>query len=129
MKKGFKYTPEMILKRLSQKRKMSEENKEKLRLANLGRIASEETRLKMSKSARSENNFFYSRRITKEQQSIGSQSRKKSVIRCDGITYDSAKDAADKLSIELGVKVYHSNISHCCNGKSKTAHGYNWSYV
>ena len=101
---------------------LSEEHKEKLRKANLGRKMSEETIAKMRKAK-------LGRKLTEEQkrkigESNKGKGRKGVLVHCVELntTFPSALEA------EKQTKVANASIIAVCKGKRKTAGGYHWQY-
>lgn len=95
----------------------------------LGWNPTEEWREKQRKLNKGKNNPMYGKSAMKGKHHTEEVKRKigekhKKPVRCieTGITYDSLQTAEEKT----GIKYY--NISACCNGKQKTAGGYNWEY-
>jgi len=54
--------------------------------------------------------------------------KRKMVVRCDGVVFNSVNDAARIMSKELSVNVSQGNISMVLTGVRKMAYGYKWSY-
>ena len=85
----------------------SEETKEKLRQAALGRKLSQETKNKISNATKGEKN-----------------PRAKTVLCIEtGQIFSTIKEAANLFNID------NSSICKVCNGKQKTAGGYHWQYL
>lgn len=141
---------------------LSEEHRRKISDGNKGKNVSEETRIKMSKSQMGDSHWNRGKNLSDEHKKkiaesisgenhpmFGKKHRKESieamrfakigrknqngrdraVVKLDAKTnlfikeYNSLNDAKD----DIGVKS-SSNISACCTGKRKTAHGFKWMY-
>ena len=90
---------------------LSEETKEKIRKAGIGRQYSEDFKKKMSKLKSGENNHNAKR--------VAQYDLNGNLIRI--------WDYIRQVEKETGIS--HANISKCCKGKSKTAGGYIWRYT
>lgn len=104
----------------------SEETREKIRAAQVGRPKAPETCQHMSDAAklrwRPENQ---AEREHLREINIGGNHPQARPVRCveTGQTYDAARSAA------RAVGVGSSSIVRCCKGQRKTAAGYHWEYV
>lgn len=103
------------------KRKISESNKGKSAIWNIGKHPSEETRKKRSNSLKgrkpSENTIIKSKEA--KQKSVVQYSKNGEKI----AEYASIKEAAEKVGLSSG-----GHISQCCYYKRKTAGGYIWRF-
>lgn len=94
---------------------------------NKGKTHSDETKIKLSKSAKlrtGSKNPFYNKRHTEEVKEKIRKARAIPVIDLtNNVVYSSAKEA----DIKLGGK--SSNVSKALNGKCKTAYGRKWAYM
>lgn len=97
---------------------MSDETKQKLRIANTGKKRSEETKVKIGNSSRGDKNFWYGK-------TYGDFHKAKKVINLTtGKIYDSIKRASE----DCGSNCY-TNISSVCRGETKSAYGFLWAYL
>ena len=102
--------------------KMSEQTKEKIRIANSGQIRNEEYRKHISESKKGIKNGMFGMRG-------GLNPHSTKVIAINGIEkihFDSISEASRMLQLS---KNAFKNISACCKGKRKTAYGYVWRYA
>ena len=97
----------------SKGRKMPKEVMEKLRMINTGRVVSQETREKMSKS-----HYDCSGSKNPSAKAIVQLSLSGELIR----EYGYANQASKECNLDL------SSIIKCCRGKQKTCGGYRWKY-
>lgn len=101
--------------------KLSEDHKEKLRKAKIGKKQMPEHALKSATAKlgkRQPSKAVEDNRIRKS----------KKVINSDGEIFNSASDAARALSDRLGTYVSQGNISMCARGHRNNAYGKTWSY-
>lgn len=103
---------------------LTQETKEKLRIANKGRCLSEETRRKMSETRKGENSPWFGKHLSK---STKYKLRKKNgkAVRCinDGKCFVSCTEAAEYYNIRV------NDISKNCRGKVKSTKGFHFEYV
>lgn len=134
---GFKQTDE-AKEKISKAHKgehKSEDHKEKLRLANIGKHHTEETRQKISESHKGrklnqnqrETLMRYNRNKvlsaeTRAKISHNSKSKKKVVCVETGQVFDTVKDASSWLGMS------HNAVSNAVCGYSERAGGYHWKY-
>ena len=104
-------------------REVSEETREKIRQSHLGRKCTEEQRKHMSDAKKGENHPNWGKHRSEETKKKISQSRKKPIR---NKTLDIIYDSAMTIEKELGFD--HSLIARVCQGKRKTAYGYEWEY-
>lgn len=101
---------------------LSEETKEKLRQANIGKKYPESTRMKHSIAAKNRdirfNERMWKRSVEVKSRRVYQFDKNKDFIK----GWDSVSAAAS--SVGCG----HQNIARCCQGKSHTCCGYYWSY-
>lgn len=118
---------------------LTEEHKEKLRIAHTGKTLSEEQKRKMGKK-KNEHWSFGKQRPAETKRKISEKLKgrnvydhsclKKKVLQFDLNNnllniYNSLFDA----SLTINNKYSKSNISACCRGKVKTAYGFIWRYA
>lgn len=121
--------------------KLTEDHKEKIRQGNLGKKVSEETRRKLSESAKRSwsnpehveymrkintgaNNKMYSVKLTDEQKLL----RKcKTVVQIDFNGFFVREFISIHEAYNV-TKISRDSISKCCKGKYKQAGGYVWKY-
>lgn len=105
---------------------MTEEQKEKHRIAMLGkqnclgRVLSQETKDKIALA--NSKRIYSAETLAKMSNAHKGKTTKKVVCIETGIVYNSITEASDLTGIKF------SNISHCCRGSQKTAGGYHWEY-
>ena len=101
--------------------KLTDEHKEKLRIAKLGKKQSKEhaERSAMAKVGKKQPRDAVEETISK---------KRKKVINSNGEVFKSASDAARELTKRIGVNASQGNISMCCNGCRNEAYGMSWSY-
>lgn len=116
--------------------KHTDETKEKLRKAHLGRKLPEQQKLNISNSGKgrivsevTKRKISESNRVTKLSNEFKSKHKPKATpvlqIDLDGNTvkvWERIKEAADFLGVSS------SNIVNCCKGKKKTTGGFKWAY-
>jgi group I intron endonuclease len=95
-----------------------------------GRHHTEETKKRYSEQRRGINNPFYGKKHTEESRlKIRDSLPKCSVAQIDIDTNEIINIFPSQKEAERQTNIYHSNISKCCKGKSKTAGGYKWKYI
>lgn len=95
-----------------------------------GRHHTEETKKRYSEQRRGINNPFYGKKHTEESRlKIRDSLPKCSVAQIDIDTNEIINIFPSQKEAERQTNIYHSNISKCCKGKSKTAGGYKWRYI
>jgi NUMOD3 motif len=109
-------------------RKIPEEVIEKIRKASTGRIKSQETKNKISKSNKGKRKGRVSSEITKNKQKLaqkGSNNGNAKKVYCVETKkiYGCAAEAGIDINTSKG------NISSCCRGLSNTAKGYHWEFI
>lgn len=100
---------------------LSDDHKEKLRNAKLGKKQSKEHATKSALAKKGK------KQPIEAVEKVAAKKRKL-VVRSDGVIFNSVAEAARKTSIELGVNVSQGNISACCLGKRNNTCGFSWSY-
>lgn len=101
--------------------KLSDEHKDKLRVAKLGRKQSPEHARKSALAKLGKRQPAHALEITM-------QHRRRPVIDSDGIIYKSATDAARAMSLQQSIKASQGNISTVARGERPCAYGKSWSY-
>jgi group I intron endonuclease len=131
---------------------ITEQTREKLRAANMGKRIPPEVRQKISDSTKGENAFWYGRQHTEETKQKISQNRRGKCVGCSfsehrcqkisekmqgnqnapqketvcietGQTYRSAREAARQTGLRP------ASISECCRRIRKSTGGLHWAYV
>ena len=125
--------------------KHSDETIEKIRKASVGRIKSEETRKKLSEANKGENNAMYGKFLednpfyqvahsdeTREklrQINLASENKERKAVNqfdLNGILINTFISVGEA---ERQTDIHGPRISNCCNGITKSAGGYIWSFV
>ena len=131
---------------------LTEDTKEKLRIANIGKSMPKEVRVKISQSTKGDKAYWYGKQHSAETKALISKSRKgkggdipftperkekirkaamgnqnapQRTTRCveTGIIYRSAREAARQTGLRP------AQISQCCRGERRTHGGLHWEYV
>lgn len=112
----------------------SEETKEKIRQASIGRVLTEETKIKLSITNGGENNPFYGKKHSEDtrkkisESNAGSKNgRARMVAQYDNYgnfirIWGNIREAATELNIN------YSSIVACCRDRQQTAGGFMWKY-
>lgn len=103
-------------------KKHSEETKEKIRMANIGKQYSDETKAKHSVAMKTRTVIFSD---LARQRSVAARSVKISQYNTDGVWI---KDWGSIIEASLALQINHQNISRCLKGRAHSAGGYKWSY-
>lgn len=100
-------------------KKSSEEKKEKLRQANLGKRLSDEHKQKISESLKGKAKSEDAKKHMRENSCMSKK------VKCieTGIIYNSGAEAARTFNVTPPA------IRHACGGRSKTCCGYHWEWV
>ena len=107
-------------------KKLSEEHKEKISKAGKGRIVSEETRKKLSLAHTGKKKNF---KITNEyRQKLSDNSNRKRIIIQYDLDLNEINQYASLKQAEDETDIKYQSISRCCRGIRPTAGGYMWSY-
>jgi len=101
--------------------KLSDEHKDKLRNAKIGRKQNPEHARKSALAKLGKKQPAHAHEITM-------QHRRRPVIDSDGIIYKSATDAARAISAQQSIKASQGNISTAARGERACAYGKSWSY-
>lgn len=102
--------------------KRSEEFKNKLRNANLGKIESDITRLRKSISTKGIDNHK-----GKPRPKLGDSPRARKIIQYD-LEGNKIKEWSSVSEAAKSLNKLHGNISGCCSGAFKTAYGFVWRW-
>jgi hypothetical protein len=100
--------------------------KESIKLINLGRKHSEETRKAMSERFSGEKHWNFSNKwdeSAKEKNKLSQPNRRRIINITTGERYESVRDASRILSIPK------TSIVNCCNGKQRQTHGFEWGWL
>ena len=99
-------------------KKMSDEAKEKIRQAHIGMIYSDETKKKLSEQRKGVP------KSEEHKKKIGKSNSKAVLCIETGIIYNSCTEATYAVGLKNPI-----SISAVCRGKGKTAAGYHWKYI
>lgn len=100
----------------------TEEEKKKISDAQIGRVFSQSTKLKISEALKGNKNSLGIKRTEETKRKISVANRKKVICLDTGKIYYGIKEAVEDTGVG------YKNISQCCLGKRKTAGGYKWEY-
>lgn len=100
---------------------INNETKEKFRLAKLGKKQSPSHAAKSRIARLGKKNSIES---TEKTISL----KRKKIINSNGEIFNSASDAARKISLKMNIKCSQGNISMCANGLRNNAYNLTWSY-
>lgn len=123
-------------------RKATEETKEKMRLARIGKSHphgstkghyqpphSEEWKKEMSARFKGENNPNYGKEMSEEQKrKISENTKSKKAVIGISMASGAIKEFQSAKQAERETGAFNSNIIACCKGKQKSAGGYTWKY-
>lgn len=102
--------------------KRSQETKDKIRIANLGKKESLETRNRKSVSTIGIDNWK-----GRHRPKLGNSPRARSIIQYD-LNGNQLKEWTSATEAANHLKGSHGNISGCCSGAFKTAYGFIWKF-
>ena len=127
VKKVFE-NPDVIEKlRKSHKEAMNRpEVRERCRRSHIGQKISDDTKIKLSNALKGKNTWSKGCKLseeTKEKIRLNSTTAKKVLCVELGLVFNSIKQGAEKLNLDVG------SIVKCCKGRIKTTGGYHWEYV
>lgn len=106
---------------------------EMLRVANLGKPLSQETKRKISDALCGENAHWYGKSFSEDHKRKISEGKLgkggKPVIRSDGMEFWSSKAAAEFMRENNHPKAAATSIICVCRGRQETAYGFGWRYA
>lgn len=106
---------------------------EALRMANLGKPLTDETKRKLSEALKGEKAHWYGKEFSADHCRRISEGKKgkggKRVIRSDGVEFWSALAAANHMRGNGFPKAAATGITCTCRGRQETAYGFGWKYA
>ena len=108
---------------------MSEEHKNKLRIANIGKKHTEEAKAKVSKANKGRKHTQEAMEKIIENNRKHNEPRRKPIRCSNGIVFGYSLEAQNWLRENGFPTACKANVVSCCTGKLKTAYGFKWCYA